>query len=294
MEIFTHIMITGIVQGSLYALIALGFVLIYKSSSIFNFSHGELVMIGAFLCWSFLTIAKFDLWLSIICTLAVMAIIGFLIQKLFISPLTGQPILSAILMTLALASILRGISIIFWGSTWRSYPEIIPYKSFEILDVHITLQYVLIFVVVMAAFGLFSIFFKKTKTGLAMRSTAEDHQTARSIGISVSWIFALNWMIVCVLATLGGVLLATSVGVVIALSEIGLKSIAVVLFGGLESIKGAVIAGLLVGILENLGGTYIDPLVGGGTKEIVPYVLLVLVLILKPYGLFGLKKIERV
>ncbi len=294
MEIFMHLVISGIVQGSLYALIALGFVLIYKSSSIFNFAHGELVMIGAFMCWTFLSLEGFGIWTSLACAFVCTALLGYIIQRLFISPLTGQPILSAILMTLGLASILRGVAIIAWGSTWRNYPPIFPYTSLEIFGVNISLQHLLIFIIVMIAFALFSLFFQKTKTGLAMRSAAEDHQTARSIGISVSWIFSLNWMIVCMLATLGGFLMATSVGVVIAISEIGLKSVAVVLFGGLESVKGAVIAGIVIGLVETIGATYIDPIVGGGTKEIIPYVVLVLVLMMKPHGLFGLKRIERV
>lgn len=294
MEILTYLVIAGIVQGSLYALIALGFVLIYKSSSIFNFAHGELVMVGAFMCWTFLSLDGFGIWASLGCAFLATALLGAVIQKLFISPLTGQPILSAILMTLAIASMLRGIATMSWGSTWRTYPPIFPYEALEIFGIHVALQHILIFFIVMAAFALFTLFFQKTRTGLAMRATAEDHQTARSIGISASWIFSLNWMIVCILATLGGFLMATSVGVVIALSDIGLKSVAVVLFGGLESVKGAVVAGILIGLLENIGGMYIDPLVGGGTKEIIPYIVLVLVLMLKPHGLYGLKRIERV
>jgi branched-chain amino acid transport system permease protein len=294
MNIFAHLMISGIIQGSLYALIALGFVLIYKSSSIFNFAHGELVMLGAFICWSFLSMAHFGVWASLGSAFIITAILGFLIQRLFISPLTGQPILSAILMTLALAAMLRGLTIIAWGSTWRSYPPIFPQKSIELFGVNLSLQHMLMFMVVMLAFGIFSVFFKMSKTGLAMRSTAEDHQTARSIGINVSLIFSLNWMIVCILATLGGFLMATSVGVVTALSEIGIKSVAVVLLGGLESIKGAVIAGILIGVIENIGGFYIDPMVGGGTKEIIPYFILIAILLIKPHGLFGLKTIERV
>jgi len=294
MDILGVLLISGILQGGLYALIALGFVLIYKSSSIFNFAQGELVMLGGFLGWTFLSATNFGLWLALLCSFIIAALLGALIQRLFIAPLTGQPILSAILMTLGLASIIRGVTIMFWGPAWRSYPPIFPDSSINIAGSNVSLQYVFIFIIVIISFCLFLIFFNKTKIGLAMRSTAEDHQTARSIGINVSWMFSLNWIIVCMLATLGGFLLATSIGVVTALSEMGLKSISVVLLGGLESIPGVVIGGIIVGILENLGGGYIDPLVGGGTKEIIPYVILLIVLLIKPYGLFGLKRIERV
>lgn len=251
---FWELLISGILQGGLYGLIALGFVLIYKSSSIFNFAQGEIVMLGGFVGWSFLSVANFGIFLTLLCSFAVAAFLGLIIQRLFISPLTGQPILAAILMTLGLASIIRGLSIIFWGPAWRSYPPIFPDKSLSIHGANVSLQSLLIFSIVMVSFGLFWVFFNKSKAGLSMRAAAEDHQTARSVGINVSWMFSLNWMIVCILAVLAGFLLATGVGVVTAISEMGLKAITVVLFGGLESVTGAVIAGIIVGVLENIGG----------------------------------------
>ncbi len=300
-QLLPQFLVTGILTGGIYALIALGIVLIYKSSQVFNFAQGTMVMFGAFVCWQFLEPLGLPLWLSLIAAAGVAVLLGLLIERLALRPLIGQPILATIMMTLAMSEVLRGLSILIWGSVRQAYPKFFPVKPLIIPlteDVRIVLKLPLVwsFGIAMTGVVLFALFFRYTKSGLAMRATAEDHQLAQSVGLSVRRIFGIAWAISGVVAFAGGILVGSISGVDASLANIGLLAFPAVLFGGLESIPGSVVGGFTIGVIEALaGGLPANPDIRSlGLGEIAPYIFMLLVLLLKPDGLFGLERIERI
>lgn len=308
--------INGILNGGTLALIALGIVLIFKSSEVFNFAAGHMVMLGAFLTWWFAgsnedgrELFNLPLWAAIIGAVVVAVIIGFLIERLTLRPMTGQPLLSIILMTLGLAQIFEGLTTLLFGVTPKgNFPA--PFSpsdgynipvapladgtSIVFLDrIQLGHARLATFVVALLAAAVFIYFFQYTKTGLAMQATSENHELARSVGIKVSRVFALSWAIAGIVATLGGVLLATLSGVSINLFTVALVAFPAILLGGLESFPGAIIGGLMIGLVQALvqTSTVIEV---RNSAEIAPYVLLLIVLVLRPEGLFGRERIERI
>lgn len=301
--------VTGVLNGGIIAIIALGIVLIYRSSEVFNFSHGQLVMLGAFLTWWFAganedgkEIFNLPLWAAIPLAIAVMAGLGLVIERLALRPMTGQPLLAIVLMTLGLAQFLEGTTAIVFGiEPKNNFPS--PFSPSDVITIPfpgafndaIILKQALLatFVVAIVAALLFMVFFQYTRTGLAMRATSADHELARSVGINVPRIFGLSWGIAGVIATLGGVLLATLTGVSLSLGIVALVAFPAILLGGLQSFSGAIIGGLLVGLAQALVQASSVQVVRN-SSEIAPYLLLLVVLIIRPEGLFGEKRIERV
>lgn len=285
-------MINGILVGGLYALLALSIVLIYKSTRVFNFALGEMLALGAFILYMFMATLKFPFWLSLPCTIIVSLIIGFIIERLALRPLIGQSILAAIMATLALSLIIRGIIFAVWGSPTIGYPErILPGEAMVIGQIFLSNELLWTFLVSIAVFVAMSLFFQFTKTGTFMRATAEGHDVAQASGINVEGIFAVTWAIAALLTAVAGIMLGNRFGLGIGtLPLVAVKAFPAVFFGGLESVPGAIIGGLTVGIIESLVGGYIDPKL----SEITPYLLLLLVLLFRPEGLFGLKRIERI
>ncbi|MFQ5400254.1 MAG: branched-chain amino acid ABC transporter permease [Anaerolineae bacterium] len=307
--------VNGILNGGTLALIALGIVLIFKSSEVFNFAHGHMVMLGAFLTWWFAGgegdgSAPFDLplWGAIIAAIIVAILLGFLIERLTLRPMTGQPLLSIILMTLGLSQVLQGMASVAFGVTPKgNFPA--PFSPSDVTSIpvppingtsivfldRIQLSHARLatFVVAIVAAALFILFFQYTKTGLAMRATSENHELARSVGIKVPRVFGLSWAIAGIVATLGGVLLATLSGVSVNLFTVALVAFPAILLGGLESFPGAIVGGLLVGLAQELvkASTIVEV---RNSAEIAPYVLLLIVLVIKPEGLFGRERIERI
>jgi len=294
MDFFLQLVVSGLMVGSIYALVALGFVLIFKSTGIFNFAQGEVLMIGAYICWALLVQFGAPLWLSLLGTFGSAVCLGLIVERFALRPMIGQPLLAAMMVTLALSAILNGLVTVIWGSRQEVLPELFPSGLLQLGSVTISQQLMIAFFIVVALFIGFVIFFQRTKIGLGMKATAEDHQVSRSLGIKVSSIFAAAWVISCVVAMIGGVLLGSINGVNMSLSFLGMKAFPVVILGGLDSIPGAVIAGLIVGVLEKLASGYIDPLVGGGFAEVFPFIILLVVLMVRPYGIFGMKRIERI
>ncbi len=300
---------TGILNGGIIALIALGIVLIFKSSEVFNFAQGQLVMLGAFATWWFAGASEdgtelfnLPLWAALLMALVVMAGLGLLIERLALRPMTGQPLLSIILMTLGLAAFFDGLTAITFGiEPKNNFPA--PYSPSDVITIHfpgafndtIILKSTLVaaFMVAMLGALLLMLFFRLTRTGLAMRATAEDHELARSVGIKVPRIFGFSWAIAGVIATLGGVLLASQVGASLNLATVVLIAFPAVLLGGLDSFPGAIIGGIIVGLVTALTQTARAVEVRNAA-EIAPYVLLLIVLIIRPEGLFGQKRIERI
>ncbi len=295
MEFLLQLVINGLVVGSIYALVALGFVVIYKSSSILNFAQGEFLMVGAYVCLTALTAGHVPFWAGFALTLAFSAVLGIALERFALRPMIGEPVISVIMLTLGLSSVLRAIIQGIWGTGTRPFPPVFPSDPVMLGPLPVSRGYLWSVGCVALLLVVFGVFFKYTRAGIAMRAVAFSQQTALSMGISVKRIFALSWSIAAVVSAVGGILLgAVRGGVDGSLAFFGLKVIPVVILGGLDSVLGAIVGGLAIGVLENLSGGYLDPFFGGGVKEVAPFVALVLILMVKPYGLFGKVKIERV
>ena len=290
-----QLVITGIAVGGVYSLMALGFVLIFKASAVVNFGPGELVLFGAYVSWATILHMKMPLYLALPLTLVVAILLGLVIERGILRPLIGRPIISVIMVTFGFASVIRGVLNMTWGSDTRPFPVLFANEPFRLGPVPVSPVHLWSFVFVLVLLLGFSIFFRFSLTGMAMRATADNQQVAQSLGVSVKKIFALSWCIACVVSTLGGIILGSvRGGVEFSLADLGLKVFPVVILGGLDSVLGAIIGGVLIGVLENLSGGYLDPIFGGGVKEVAPFVALVLILMVRPYGFFGKKEIERV
>ncbi len=295
MELFLQLVVSGLVIGSIYALVGLGFVVIYKSSSILNFAQGEFLMLGAYVCVAIFMRYHVPFWAAFALTLVFSAVLGVLMERLLLRPMIGEPVISVIMLTLGLASVLKAIVQGIWGTETVPYPQVFPTAPVMVGPLPVSQGYIYSMGSVALLLGLFTLFFKYTRAGVAMRATAFSQQVALSMGISVKRIFAMAWSIAAVVSAVGGVLLGgVRGGVDGAFAFFGLKVIPVVILGGLDSVIGAVVAGVIMGVLENLAGGYLDPIFGGGVKEVAPFIALVAILSLKPYGLFGKVKIERV
>ncbi len=302
-------LVTGVLNGGIIAIIALGIVLIYRSSEVFNFAHGQMVMLGAFLTWWFAggnetgkELFNLPLWAAVPLAILVMAALGLVIERLALRPMTGQPLLAIILMTLGLAQLLEGATAIIFGiEPKNNFPA--PFSPSDVISIPfpgafndtIIIKQALLatFVVAIVAGLMFMLFFQYTRTGLAMRATSADHELARSVGINVPRVFGLSWAIAGIIATLGGVLLATLTGVSLSLGVVALVAFPAILLGGLQSFVGALIGGLLIGLAQALVQASSVQVVRN-SSEIAPYLLLLVVLLIRPEGLFGEKRIERV
>jgi branched-chain amino acid transport system permease protein len=294
MDIFLQLIVTGIATGGVYGLIALGFVLIFKATGILNLATGAFMTLGAYICLMVLGQFGAPFWLAFLCTLGFAIVLGIVLERIILRPLIGEPIISVVMVTIGLSSILQGLTHVIWSPDFRSFPEIFPPEPLDLGFAIVPSG--LLWGFIFAAIGtiIFILIFKLTRTGVAMRATASDQQAALSMGISVRWVFALSWSYGAVAAVIGGIVIGNISGISIYLGDIGLKVLAVIILGGLDSIGGAILGGLIIGILENLTGLYLDPVFGGGVKDVAPFVILVLIIMIRPYGLFGKRIIERV
>ena len=289
-----QLVVNGLVVGSIYALVATGFVIIYKSTSALNLAQGEFLMAGAYLCLHAMTAYALPFPAAFLLTLAFTALLGILIERVVLRPLLGSPVISVIMATLGLSGLLRSGLQLFFGTDTRPFPEVFPPDPVRFGPIPVSQGYLWAVAGSAALLLALGLLFRYSRAGLALRATASNQQTALSMGISVKRMFALSWCIAAVVSGIGGVLLASiRGGVDMSLGFMGLKVLPVVILGGLDSVPGAIVGGLVVGVLENITGGYLDPLLGGGVKEVVPYVLLVLILMVRPSGLFGKQKVDR-
>ncbi len=289
---FMQFFLSGLSMGSIYSLVALGFVLIYKSTSILNLAQGEFLMVGAYICLSMTIDFGLNFYASFAVTMVFSVALGMAVERLILRPLIGEPIISVIMVTLGLTYVLRGLVIMIWGNDIRQF-NVFPDSPLDLWGVKLSYLYLWSMGVSFFLLTFFALFFKYARTGIFMRAVA-DHQTAaQSMGISVKRIFAISWCIAAVVSSIGGILVGNIAGVGVDLSYIGLKVLPAVIFGGLDSILGAIIGGLIVGVLEFLSAGYLDPYIPA-INEVFPFIILVLVLMVKPYGLFGTEEIERV
>jgi branched-chain amino acid transport system permease protein len=292
---FTALLLSnGVLIGLMYSLIALGFVLVYKATDAVNFAQGEFVMIAGFVAVGALTVLGAPLWLSILASLVAMIGFGFALERVMLRKLIGRPVIAVVMATIGLAAILRGLGPfgIFQGT--RPLPLPIREEPFLVGPLFIPPIQLLGAVVSLAFLGSFGWFFLRSRKGVAMRAVADNQQVAMAMGINVQRYFGLAWAMTGIVSALGGVLWGNMLGVDVNLALVGFKVFPVVILGGLDSIPGAIIGGLIVGIVENVAAGYIDPMVGGGTKDFAPYVLMIAALMVRPYGIFGKKIIERI
>jgi len=294
MDELLQYVITGITVGMVYALIALGFVLIWKSSGVANLALGQLVLIFSWLTYGMLVQLELPAWFGLILVIFFALALGWVIERFILRPLIAQPILSLITITLGLAFLLEGIVSFVWPKSVAALPHIFPQQTVHIGTAVVSMEYLLAAVISLLLFILLSLYFKHSRMGIAMRATADDQLAVQACGIPVTKIFSRSWMFACVLAAIGGVLMSSIGGITYGLVETGLKSFSVVILGGLDSFLGAMIAGPIIGLAENVGGGYLTPLTWPGVKDIIPFVIIVIVMFLKPYGLFGEERIERI
>jgi branched-chain amino acid transport system permease protein len=288
--------VTGFALGMVYALIAVGFVIILKCSKAFNIAQGHFVMIGGYLGYMFLITFHLPVWASLLMAVGVAAIMGLSIERLTLRPLVGQPVLAIIMMTIALGTILEGVATLVWGGEYKTYHGVLPTITLKVGELSVPPESLIGIIVSIVAVAALMLLFRYTKSGLAMKATAEDGQVVQTVGIKVTTVYALSWVIACILGVIAGILLGGVSGVMVPLANVGLKAFAVVLLGGIDSIGGAIIAGIILGVLENLAAGYLDPLLpgGGGLADVFPFIVMIIVLTIRPYGLFGLARIERI
>ncbi len=288
----TQLIVSGLAVGSLYALAALGFVLIYKATDIMNFAHGEAMMIGGFICYTLIGLGVPFGWAVIIAAALTMGL-GVMTERLVLRPMLGEPQFAVVMVTIGLSIFLRSISGIVFGHDNKIFPS--PFAQATITYEGLVLSYTHLWAMLVSAFMmiLFFLFFKYSRSGLAMRGVANDQDTSMLMGISVKKIFALSWGLSFAIAAVAGIFLANVMVLNIGLSLVALKAFPAVVLGGLESVPGAIIGGLVIGVLETLVGGYLDQTLPGA-KDLTAFVVLFLVLMIRPYGLFGKKEIERV
>ena len=294
MAFFFDLFVNGLMIGSMYALVALGFVLIYKATSVVNFAQGDLVMFGGYIAAALVVLYKLPLAVALPVLLGSMIALGFIVERGVLRPMVGQNVISVVMVTIGLSQVFQGSAAMLWGAQTKNIPLPIPLEPYVIWEIYISPVNLVAALVSGVFLVAFVWFFRKSRMGIAMRATANDQQAAMAVGINVRFIFALSWAIAGLTAALGGVLWGNLIGVDTQLALVGLKVFPAVILGGLDSVPGAVVGGLIIGAVESVAAGYVDPYVGGGTKDFLPYVLMILALMVRPYGFFGREIIERV
>jgi branched-chain amino acid transport system permease protein len=294
-DLLLQLLVNGVIIGTLYGVVAMCFVLIYKSTQIVNFAQGEFLLIGAWVCWWLLTYWQLPFWIGFPITLAFMMVFGILLQVIVLRPMIGEPIISVIMVTIGLAIFFQAMMKWIFGVFAQPYPQVFGTQAVNVFGMNVQTPYIMSMVISLIIMAGFAWFFKFSRLGLAMRATAFNQQVAQSLGISVKSVFAMAWAISAMVSALAGVVVGMVNGVSSALSFFGIKVFPVVILGGLDSIIGAILGGLIIGVLEN-GAEFVDSqyLNWGNLYTIAPFYALIIILMIKPYGLFGTKQIERV
>jgi branched-chain amino acid transport system permease protein len=294
---FIEVLAGGLLAGVMYALVALGFVLIYKASGVFNFAQGAMVFFAA-LTFVSLVERGWNFWLALVVTLAVMVVLGLVIERVVLRPLVNQPQITLFMATIGLTFVLEGLSQLIWGSQPHGLELGIPDVPMEWLsqkwNINISQFDLFAAFVAGALVAVLAVFFQKTRIGRALRAVADDHQAALAVGIPLQHIWAIVWAVAGFVALVAGLMWGVRNGVQFALTFVALKALPVLLIGGFESIPGAILGGLIIGTTEKLAEVYFGPMVGGGIESWFAYVVALLFLLVRPEGLFGEKHIDRV
>lgn len=288
--ILEHLVI-GIAVGAVYSIVALGFVLIYKATGIFNLAQGSLLCLGAYICYVFSITVGLPFYVAVILTLAVAFALGLLIEVIFLRRMIGQPHLTILMVTIGIYCMVRGIVLIIWGVYNKSFPKYLPAEPVTVLGAELLPIFIVAVVAAAILFTIFVLFFKYTSIGVAMRATQDNQQVAQSVGISVKRVFGMSWAISSLTAAAGGIIVGTILSVGYSLDDFGFKITPAIILGGLESIPGALIGGLVLGVTEHFAGAYLRLI---GVEDVIPFIILLVLLLIVPYGIFGLRRIERI
>jgi len=291
---FLQFTITGVSVGMVYALIGLSFALIWKSSGVANLALGGLVLIFSWFTYGMTVQAGLPYWIALPLVILFALAVGWLIERLALRPLIARPILSLFIVTLGIFYFLEGLAVFIWPWMVDALPPIFPAEPLHIGTAAVAQPYIGAAVASLVLFGLLTLYFRYHKMGIAMRATADDQFTAQACGIPVTRIFSTSWMFACVIAAIAGVLISWIGGLHYGLVETGVKSFSVVILGGLDSFLGCIIAGPIIGLAENLSGGYLTPLFWEGLEDIIPLIIIIIILFIKPHGLFGEARIERI
>lgn len=286
---FIQLTVYGMANGAVLALAALGFVLIYKATSVINFAQGELLLVGAYLFYTAFVLLRLPLAVAVVAGVLAAAALGVAVERLVLRPLIGENPISVIMVTIGLAAVLKAVVQMFYGTAPKEMPKVLPGGSVEIAGAPVPLDRLLAVAIAAVVLGAFTAFFRWSRHGIAMRAVADDQQAALVQGISVRRIFALAWALAAVSALIAGILLGDIAEVSQNLATFGLVVFPVVILGGLDSVPGTIVGGVVIGLLSQ----YAEGL-SAGASQVVPYIALVLILLLRPYGLFGQTRIERV
>lgn len=294
-----EILVNGLSTGSIYALLAVGFVLIFKSTGILNFAQGELAMVGAFLCFSFVMLFQMPYLAGFVLSLVIGAFLGAVIDLVFFRRMVGKPMFATIMVTVGLASVISSIAGFVWGHDVYSIQSPFTAKNVSLGSLtisHGTMYTILISIVL---FVVFLIFFNRSLYGVAMRAAAEDPDTAGLMGINVNKTHMMAWALGSLVAALSGIFLAEQSFVRISMSHTGIQAMAAAILGGMESIKGAILGGIILGVVEGLAANYLSGLEFGSfrfgdIKEVAAFVIMIIILMIRPRGIFGKEKVERV
>jgi len=291
---FINYTINGALLGLLYSLVAMGFVVIYRASKVFNMAIGEMIVLGAFLLWWAIQSRGMHPALGIAVALGISVLIGLAIERLLFRRLIGESVFSMIMVTIGLLILIRGVVLVIWGPQERPFPAIFPLTPIILGEMIIPRSLAIGGLIAVLAAVALHWFFNRSRTGLAMSAVAEDHQIALAMGISVRRSIAFAWALGGVLSVISSMVYLSGKSLTFMSSEIGFAALPVALLAGLESIGGLLLAGIIVGVVQALTAAYIDPLIGGNAAAVVPYIFMLVVLVVRPTGMFGWKRIERV
>ncbi len=294
MELFLMSITTGVMVGGIYALVALGWVLIYKCSGVLNLAMGEMTLIGAYISLTFYS-AGVPFLLSLGLSLIIGFILGIITERIFLDRLIGEPVLTVIMVTVGLSFFFKGSLELIWGTDTNVFtPPVFSIEPIHFGPIIVSQVYLWSFIAAIILLIIFVCFFKYTRWGLAMQACADDEMAALSIGVSARFVYAAAWAIAFMAAGVGGTLLGNINGLNISVGSLGLLVLPAVVLGGLNSIPGAIVGGITIGVLQNLCGAYLDRYFPGAVKDIAPFAFMAIFLLFKPYGLWGWERIERV
>ena len=293
-EILLQLTVTGLAWGSVYACIALGFVLIFKATDIFNFAQPELMMLGAYMAFTLIIYLKLPFVVAFFVALILMGLIAAILEMMVVRPMVGEPVLAVIMVTLGLANVLRGLTGLIWGYEELQFPTPFPKEPVLLFGAAVNQAEIYTIIATAILLIIFFLFFKYTDSGISMRATAEDTSTAFLMGINVKRVFTSSWVIASIVATIAGIFLASFTFLEPIMGFTGLKALPAIILGGMDSVHGAIIGGLIIGVAENLAGFYLEDYLGSGMNDVAAYVIVLIVMMIRPYGLFGTKEIERV
>lgn len=290
MNYFMNLVASGVVIGSLYGLIAMGFAIVYRATGMVNFAQGEIMMLIAYISYNLAQVPGLGMAGLLAGVIPAAIVIGLLIERIFIRPMLGEPMFSRVMVTIGLAVVIRSLVILFWGVEPKAYPRPLGDEIVRIGELALYPGQIFSMAILALLCLAMWLFFRRSRVGIAMRATSNNETTALLMGIDVKRISALAWALSATFAAFAGLSFCLMFSLESDISQLGLRGFPASILGGLDSVIGGAFGGIVIGVAENLAGGYL----GRGLKEIAGFVLIVLVLMVKPYGLFGQREIERV